>query len=336
VGGGCLVVTTSFHHARYPTKSRRNHAFPNRPPLSSPITSKPPNPQTFKHPNIQTTPLPHPTMSSSTTPNILAIGLEFSVMVQSISTHLFAALRSRSNVTIATTIDDAMQALTTLSPQAVLLTDAALSKRKPAYRILGGALANYVQTGGGRVIMCGVFSSMVPPKDFDEWILRRWGLHWEFGDYHRTDYYLNPAGANLAHLPGLAGEYSMKVVSLKGVSDEARIYHPTESSRTQSMVFPSTEVRDLAQAAVAMQKVGEGWLGYVGDVNSEIESTAVVVAMCGLRNGEECYVCEKTAEEMQAMRCARCKKALYCSKECQKGDWKRHKAVCREQPAATA
>jgi hypothetical protein len=30
-----------------------------------------------------------------------------------------------------------------------------------------------------------------------------------------------------------------------------------------------------------------------------------------------------------SMKCSRCKSASYCSKECQKGDWKQHKAVCK-------
>ena len=31
----------------------------------------------------------------------------------------------------------------------------------------------------------------------------------------------------------------------------------------------------------------------------------------------------------QLMRCSRCKLAEYCSKDCQKNDWKNHKTVCK-------
>lgn len=40
----------------------------------------------------------------------------------------------------------------------------------------------------------------------------------------------------------------------------------------------------------------------------------------------ECYRCGKGGE---LMRCARCKKVLYCSSECQKADWRGHKLECK-------
>lgn len=40
------------------------------------------------------------------------------------------------------------------------------------------------------------------------------------------------------------------------------------------------EIRD--QAAVAMAPLGEGKIGYVGDVNNEEETRTVILAMCGL------------------------------------------------------
>jgi hypothetical protein len=276
------------------------------------------------------------------TPNILVISLDYSDIVQKISAHLFTALRSRSNLIIATTTDDAMKALTTLFPRAVLLTDPTLTTRKlkPASRALDDALANYVLSGGGRVILCGMFISNVSWKDFNEWILRRWGLPWQFGHYHGAEFFLNPEGKNLCRMPGLVEKYHMKVVSLIGVAEEAKIYHEIDNSWTLNEILCTMDSEefaesippkdDLAQAAVAMEKVGLGWLGYLGDVNSDEKSTPAVLAMCGLPGGEECYVCEKLEKEMPALLCARCKKASYCSKECQKGDWKRHKVVCRD------
>ncbi|KAK3090459.1 hypothetical protein FSP39_012031 [Pinctada imbricata] len=40
-----------------------------------------------------------------------------------------------------------------------------------------------------------------------------------------------------------------------------------------------------------------------------------------------CFYCHKTATNLKL--CSKCKKALYCSKECQKRDFTKHKHVCR-------
>lgn len=47
----------------------------------------------------------------------------------------------------------------------------------------------------------------------------------------------------------------------------------------------------------------------------------------------ECNYChkkesEKDGKEIKLKRCSRCKKVYYCSKECQKEDWKTHKKEC--------
>lgn len=41
-----------------------------------------------------------------------------------------------------------------------------------------------------------------------------------------------------------------------------------------------------------------------------------------------CRNCGRTGEDMK--KCARCQQAEYCSRECQKADWKAHKPTCRE------
>jgi hypothetical protein len=57
-----------------------------------------------------------------------------------------------------------------------------------------------------------------------------------------------------------------------------------------------------------------------------------VVRDKGKRDDEEsyctgCAFCGKI-DCISIMKCSRCKSASYCSRECQKGDWKNHKAVC--------
>ncbi|KAL6866581.1 hypothetical protein J3F83DRAFT_761635 [Trichoderma novae-zelandiae] len=50
-----------------------------------------------------------------------------------------------------------------------------------------------------------------------------------------------------------------------------------------------------------------------------------------------CHFCEKGPPEVTLKRCAGCSKAQYCSRECQKADWKSHKKTCgKTQPSAAA
>lgn len=41
-----------------------------------------------------------------------------------------------------------------------------------------------------------------------------------------------------------------------------------------------------------------------------------------------CHGCKKFLAVESAMRCSGCKKAFYCSRQCQKNAWKTHKSLC--------
>lgn len=51
-----------------------------------------------------------------------------------------------------------------------------------------------------------------------------------------------------------------------------------------------------------------------------------------------CTVCQKDASSLShpMKHCAKCKATPYCSKDCQKADWKAHKKICARQASATA
>lgn len=106
-------------------------------------------------------------------------------------------------------------------------------------------------------------------------------LPWEKGDYYRTDTEYPAALGNIqAELPRI---YSQKAVLLKGVDSSSAFwtYEPAEGAMTQSHVFPATRVSTTECATVCYSR-GFGFVSYLGYVNNEEESTAVVIRMCQL------------------------------------------------------
>lgn len=166
--------------------------------------------------------------------------------------------------------------------RAVVLADGAtLSSKK--FKNLREKVVVYAKEGG-TLVLGASFACFTRPDAFDRFMRDSIGLPWTYGDYHRAVVYLNKANVLDGRFKGngkLAEGYSQKAVSLEGVDVGDRIYVPDERSATQSLVFASRGV-DQSQSPVCWKKLGEGWLGYVGDVNGEDESTAVILTMCNL------------------------------------------------------
>ncbi|VUC35463.1 unnamed protein product [Clonostachys rosea] len=49
-----------------------------------------------------------------------------------------------------------------------------------------------------------------------------------------------------------------------------------------------------------------------------------------------CVTCKKTAPEVTIKRCAKCSVAPYCSRDCQKADWKNHRKTCGKESAGSS
>ena len=49
-----------------------------------------------------------------------------------------------------------------------------------------------------------------------------------------------------------------------------------------------------------------------------------------------CFLCQREGRSPPLRRCSQCEIAFYCSKECQRGHWKTHKAACVAAVAAKA
>lgn len=171
--------------------------------------------------------------------------------------------------------------LTERKPRVILSVDAGLLGKRKSFVDFQFELVKYVRNGGTLILAC-LFSGNAPPELHDA-LLARFELPWKYGDYHRTTFFRNPVfrdvlGPQLYN--SLEESYSMKTLHLKHVPAEARVYIPEASSRTQSAVFPA-EVVDLQQCPAAFAKCGRGYVGYIGDVNNEVGSQKLLMAMLG-------------------------------------------------------
>jgi hypothetical protein len=109
----------------------------------------------------------------------------------------------------------------------------------------------------------------------------KWDIPWEAGSYYRTTIFLNRAVVNRP-TSGLLSSYSHKAVFLKHVDPNMAWYVATDRSVIESLVpLPGPGI-ELLETSTAFARLGNGWIGYVGDVNGEEGTTAVVLEMLGL------------------------------------------------------
>lgn len=93
---------------------------------------------------------------------------------------------------------------------------------------------------------------------------------------------LNHTAVGVANSQKLLQRYSQKAVSVKNVAPGDMWYKTDDDSVVESRVFSLSSANTAGETPVALAEVGTGKLGYVGDVNAEEGSHAVVLAMCGL------------------------------------------------------
>lgn len=221
--------------------------------------------------------------SPSTKPRILLISLDEQPWFDEMYSHLLAQLLPKADVARAKSSNGAIVQLVDpeRKPQAVILTDPSCTQHR--HSGLLACLVRYVRIDGG-TLLCGCnFSSSLGFQEFAPFFAK-FGLNWESGDYHRCTVGLNEHVRTLEK-GALAPSYSQKAVFLKGVARDAALYLPVAGAHIESAVFPPSRVEDdleRAQTPITYSKVGNGWFGYIGDVNGEEESDAVVLAICGL------------------------------------------------------
>lgn len=196
--------------------------------------------------------------------SVMLLSLDNQDFFEKIHEHLLTALRSKARVSQVLTKTQALKELSSPDLTAVLITDPGISERKNAEVLT--QLVAFVKSGGA-VVIGGLFSSFITPPNMDKFFLQGWGLPWKMGDYNRSNFNLNHS-SHVRFQDALASTYSMKAVYLKGTSPDQRVYERADP-------YP--------QAPVVYRKIEKGSLGYIGDVNAETDSTAVVLSMLGLQ-----------------------------------------------------
>lgn len=220
---------------------------------------------------------------ASTLPIILVLSLEKESWHSEMTGRLHTLIRSRAKLVEAETKQAAYAALST-GINAVLVSDAGITKRK--HRELANALVAYTKDGGTVLLGC-LMSSFSTPPDFNRMMSSVWSLPWRSGSYSREDSPLNEAAStDRIRGAGLPKMINVKAVYLQHVSAEDKIYargeRITPRTMTQQLLEQYEEEDESGQAAVAFGSVGKGYLGWIGDVNSEEELDPVYLALLGL------------------------------------------------------
>ncbi|KAL8388755.1 hypothetical protein RB599_010080 [Gaeumannomyces hyphopodioides] len=214
-----------------------------------------------------------------TKPRIALISLNFRPFFDETYSSLITELESKARLQRAKKANSAIRLLSEQpQPSAVLITDEALTDDENAH--VWEAVLQYVRQGGTSVIM-GHFSTFVKAAAVKPFFAKA-GLPWESGSYHRTTFVLDRAVVGDGLATKLPPQYSQKAVLVKNVAPADAWYHSDENSVIESLVFPPTSANITGETAVAFANVERGKLGYVGDVNPEKGSEAVILTMCGL------------------------------------------------------
>ncbi|KAH9823421.1 hypothetical protein DFH28DRAFT_947172 [Melampsora americana] len=172
-------------------------------------------------------------------------------------------IESRYKIQEAKTIDESLAALDTHpKPKVVLLVHGEICDKEHSMVIK--KVGSYAKQGG-TVIMCLNFASFLQFST-TEWIFQKTlGLTWQLGAYTRQDFKLNKMFKNVFK-DRLESDYNAKALNITNTSEHSQIYKVTEMVKRESPI-------------IFERYTETGFIGYIGDVNNELGSQAVLLAM---------------------------------------------------------
>ncbi|KAI0405846.1 hypothetical protein F4802DRAFT_560935 [Xylaria palmicola] len=195
-------------------------------------------------------------------PRVLCLCLEYESMFNDLYAGLISKITAKARMDQATTQKAALDMLTqNPPPSAIFVADGGVARSMKVWERIIDCLR-----GGSTVVIAACFSSFVNEGEFNR-CFGKIGLPWKRGGYYRTDVSLRPAAVDDRLKRHLLPAYSQKALYVQGVAGSDAWYAGGQN-----------------EVAVAFTKVGNGKLGYVGDVNGEDGSEAAILAMLGLLN----------------------------------------------------
>ncbi|KAF3205217.1 hypothetical protein TWF192_004996 [Orbilia oligospora] len=167
-------------------------------------------------------------------------------------------IKQTIGLSIVRTADDAIEFINTKHPAFILVVDSEFAN--PAYRRLQNEVAFIVEYGAA-FIMCGEFPRTVDTEKFRHMALNAFNLGWDIGPIHKGKFELHKTCDVLDGIHRASNidmELQMTAVLVGRVDDKSRLYICKEFDRSQ----------DNTSAALAFEKRGNGYFGWVGDTNA--------------------------------------------------------------------
>ncbi|KAF8894850.1 hypothetical protein BD779DRAFT_1669296 [Infundibulicybe gibba] len=207
---------------------------------------------------------------------VLLLSFEHKDSFAYMHTNLIRTLNSKIRVQHAFSLTDALTMLDSPDLAGVFVADPGAARRRN--KKVSTKLIEYANAGEA-VVIGGLFGTFVAAGEFDSFF-RAWGLPWTQGSYHRTTFSLNRSHEMAGRNPSLLPEYSMKAVHVANIRQGDAVYTPTDGSRLESSVFSPLPITNLSESPAVHTHIGNGYLGYIGDVNAEDDN--IILAMLGL------------------------------------------------------
>jgi hypothetical protein len=213
-------------------------------------------------------------------------------IVQDMKELFFQSLANKVHFWFSTTDLEAIRKLRSIHrPRSVWIVDTIPPHE---HSMLLQLIAFYVREKGLNAVFGAGFPTFTRMGDIER-IFGEFGKSWRNGDYYRDQAYLNkvaifgnsnePGQGNNSPLDELLkrttsqfeASYSMKALRLRGISSTDIIYLSGKFHGQKDL-----DSIDNLEAAVVFSRVKKGWLGYIGDVNTEKPSDTVLKAMLNI------------------------------------------------------